>query len=274
MNRIIVPVDFSDASANALTYAVAMAQQFETGLTLVHAYLTPLHIDEMHRTILLESEMDIMHLKEQLMADMVGRVKNRSEVSITTVVAEGGIALLTEEVAKKHDADLIVMGMKGEGKSSSLFGSTTTRIMRQAKYPVLVIPEEAAFRRVKTITLACDFSSDLLSEDYTMVKKIAQATGAKIQVLNVRTETSDLTPEEVTGKMSIARVLEGLPHTFHSVKDDEVTEGIEDFLDDNRSDMLAMVARKHSLLERLFGTVHTRQMSYETEIPLLVLQKK
>jgi hypothetical protein len=37
---------------------------------------------------------------------------------------------------------------------------------------------------------------------------------------------------------------------------------------------LVMVSRKHHFFERMFGTVHTKAMSYQTKIPLLVLQHK
>jgi hypothetical protein len=58
------------------------------------------------------------------------------------------------------------------------------------------------------------------------------------------------------------------------IKDDQVDEGIEDFLEDHPSDLLAMVARKRNLFKKIFKASHTRKMSYETEIPLLLLQEK
>jgi hypothetical protein len=51
-----------------------------------------------------------------------------------------------------------------------------------------------------------------------------------------------------------------------------VEEGINQFIETNPTDILTMVAHKHSLFQRLFGKVHTKIMSYQTEIPLLVLQ--
>ncbi|HEY5370106.1 MAG TPA: hypothetical protein VIJ75_14080 [Hanamia sp.] len=63
-------------------------------------------------------------------------------------------------------------------------------------------------------------------------------------------------------------------HQFHTITDNKVEEGINKFIEQNQTDALAMVAHKHSLFERMFGKVHTKAMSYQTKIPLLVLQNK
>lgn len=97
---------------------------------------------------------------------------------------------------------------------------------------------------------------------------------AFIQILNVRKKETELSTDEMSGKVRTALAFKNLKHGFYMIKDDEVDEGIEDFLEDHPSDLLAMVARKRNLFERIFKASHTRKMSYETEIPLLVLQDK
>jgi hypothetical protein len=51
-------------------------------------------------------------------------------------------------------------------------------------------------------------------------------------------------------------------------------KGINKFIEKESTDILAMVAHRHNLFERMFGKVHAKSMSYQTKIPLLVLQGK
>lgn len=274
MNRIIVPIDFSEASMRAAKYAASISHIFNTGITLLHAYFTPTALDEMHRNILLQTEMELIKVKEKLMSEFSRKLKKDYDVPIKEIIRESGSATAIEETCRQNDAVLIIMGMKGEGKSSSLFGSTTTKVMRQSKYPVLVIPEKAKHKKLKSIVLASNFDSTIEPGCYSVLKTIAKAEGAKIKILNVQEDDSSLTTDQIAGKLNTALALSDIEHEFFTMEDDEVTDGIEDFLDDNPAEMLVMVAQKHNLLQRLFGTIHTREMSYETEIPLLVLQGK
>jgi nucleotide-binding universal stress UspA family protein len=73
--------------------------------------------------------------------------------------------------------------------------------------------------------------------------------------------------------MRVHSNFDGLKRTFNVVTDSDVIYGINNYLENNPAEILAMTARKHSFLERLFGTVHTKKMSYETKIPLLVLKE-
>jgi hypothetical protein len=73
-------------------------------------------------------------------------------------------------------------------------------------------------------------------------------------------------------KTSVA--FSNLHHQFHTINERNVEEGINQFIEKNPTDILAMVAHRHNLFERMFGKVHTKEMSYQTKIPLLVLQNK
>ena len=62
------------------------------------------------------------------------------------IVVEVGIpSKIIVSVAKDKNCDLIVMGMRGQGKSlgDALLGNTVRRVMHQSRLPVLVVqPDE------------------------------------------------------------------------------------------------------------------------------------
>jgi nucleotide-binding universal stress UspA family protein len=166
------------------------------------------------------------------------------------------------------------MGMKGKGQSNSVFGSTATAVIRKSGFPVLVIPEKDDFKPIQHITFASDFDPDVESGSYDLLIKLVQKLRVPVYILNVQKNDCSLGAERVIGKMKTSLAFSGLDTQFHSVYDRNVEEGIHKFIENNPTDMLAMVAHPHNLFERMFGTVHTKNMSCESTVPLLILQEK
>lgn len=272
MKTILVPIDFSDASFNSANYAASLANIFNAELILVHAYLNPGSIDEMPRELFVAPGEDLQEIKERLMEEDVEILRKKFTVKIKGTVKEGIASQVIETTSAEVAADLIVMGVKGKGKSNSIFGSTTNITMRKSHIPVLVIPEETNFHSFNTITLASDFTLETQFNDYRLLKNIAERFDSTIQIVNVRKKNSPFTPEELSEKLNISHSLPGIKYNFYTIEDDDVEDGIEDFLDTYPSSLLVMVARKRNFFERLFGKSNTKEMSKETDIPLLVLQ--
>lgn len=272
MNTIVVPVDFSDASYNSSNYAAALSNIYNANLILVHAYMNPMAIDQMPKVLLLQPEKELQDVKEDLLNENVEIIRKKFTVKVEGIVKEGMALAVIQEVVRNNNVDVIVMGMKGKGKSKSIFGSTTTAAIQKSSVPVLVIPEKAVYKNIEVITLASDLDTETAVRNYDLLKKLAHKNNAFIQILNVRRNKSMLSDKEIAGKLNTALAFPEFEHQFFVVEDDKVDEGIEDFLEDHPSDILAMVSRKHNLFKRLFGTIHTRKMTHETKIPLLVLR--
>lgn len=274
MNNILVPLDFSDASFNAANYAASLSNVFNANIILVHVYMNPRDIDQMPSSLLNQPEKELSEVKEDQLNEYIEILRKKYTVKIKGVIKEGMTTPAILNVAKNENAALIVMGMKGKGKSKSVFGSNTTSVMRKSSVPVLIMPQKVEFKSIEVITLASDFDAETELSNYSLLREIALRNNAFIQILNVRKKTSKLSDDEEAGKLKTALAFENIRHGFYKIKDNEVDEGIEDFLKAHPSEMLAMIARKRNLFERIFKSSHTRKMSYETEIPLLILQDK
>lgn len=274
IKKIIVAVDFSDSSFNAANYAASMSNIFDAELVLVHAFMNPMAIDQMSAELSGQANKELPVVLKEFMQQNVEILQKKFTVKIDSVVKEGPTSTVLEYCVRERNADLVVMGMKGKGKSNSLFGSTTLTHIRKSRVPVLVIPEKTEFKSIETITLASDFDEETELANYRLLKTIAERNNAFVQILNVRKKEMKLSPSEIAGKLNTGIAFNELRHKFFTVEDDEVDDGIEDFLEENPSDMLVMLARRHNFFKRIFGTIHTRKMIHETQIPLLVLQDK
>jgi nucleotide-binding universal stress UspA family protein len=137
--NILVPTDFSSGSEAALDYAVRFAAPFDARIHLLNVigaqligteYGVPVTTTLMQEIILRDQER-----LEQLVAARVGNA------AFGPVILETGDARAQiEQVARRIDADLIVMGTHGRrGVTRLLLGSVAETVLRTAPCPVLLV---------------------------------------------------------------------------------------------------------------------------------------
>jgi nucleotide-binding universal stress UspA family protein len=270
MKNILVPTDFSETSRNATKYAVSLAQSFDATVILINVVAPPVIIDDSIFASVMVTQAEIIDESKKLMEQEIEAFSKKYAVKVIGSVSEG----YASDIISELPADLIVMGMKGQEKSNSVFGSTTTTVIRNSTYPVFVIPQEAVYKQAEHITLAADFDAEIEMDSYAVLLALAEKFNSHIDIVNVQKNASSMNQEKVIGKMQTNVAFSKLNHKFHSINEKNVEEGINKFIEQSSADILAMVAQKHTLFERLFGKVHTKAMSYQTKIPLLVLQNK
>ena len=273
MKKMIVLTDFSEASHNASVYALSLAKEFEAGVTLLN--VTPPTVivhDSMFASVMI-TQAEILQQNRDLMDQAISELSETNGQQITGVTKEGYIFDIISAMVSEENIDLVVMGMKGKGQSHSVFGSTTTTLIRKSDFPVLVIPGEAEYKAIERITYASDFDASVEMSRFAALEKIAQKFSAPVSILHV--ETNDrFTSEDALGKMKTSVHFSRLNPEFHTIREKDVVTGINKFMEQNPCSLLTMVAHKHSLFDRIFGKVHTKEMSLQTKTPLLVLQGK
>ncbi|MEO6683202.1 MAG: universal stress protein [Ginsengibacter sp.] len=273
MKTILVPTDFSNASLNATNYAISLAKVFDSEIVLINI-IPPAAIahDSMFASIMI-TQAEILQQQQDLMQNEIEKLSKQHDGKIKAVVKDGYLSDIIPAVAEEEKANLIVMGMKGKGKSNSIFGSTTTEIIRKFTFPVLVIPEATTYSPITQITYATDFDMALEMDRFTVLIALAEKFSAPVKIVHVE-KNDNFNLENSIGKIKTNLRFSGIPHEFHTINNKNVLEGINEFIQENPCSILAMVAHNHSLFERMFGKVHTKEMSYQTKLPLLILQGK
>lgn len=143
IRRVLVPIDFSEPSKQALRFAKDVAHGFEAQLDL-------LFVAEA-RTIPVFSDTGLPHLGTVKMDPEIVREAGRGleqlsdqvggpPVSTHPHVAEGDVPDQILDFAGTHEVDLIVMATRGlAGLDRLLIGSVTQRVVRAAPCPVLTL---------------------------------------------------------------------------------------------------------------------------------------
>lgn len=144
--KILVPVDFSDASRKALRYASAFAAQFQAKLFLVHVVEFNVVGSDFGLVELSQIEADMRESAVQRLADWL-KHEVGAGISVDARVQCGRPYLEILETAKTEDVDLILIASHGHSSLAHVvLGSTVERIVRHAPCPVLVVrPAEHEF---------------------------------------------------------------------------------------------------------------------------------
>ena len=136
--RILCAVDFSDSSKVALDYAMSLAGESKSSLTLAHVLETrPLYYD-FSPPVAIDFTAWHEEARKRLHELVPGAV--RSSCSVTEVVREGTSYNELLALATELDTDVIVLGVRGRGAVDRFFfGSTTHHVIREARCAVLTL---------------------------------------------------------------------------------------------------------------------------------------
>lgn len=271
MKNIVAAIDFSDASFNAVSYAAYLANAFNSTLIVVHAYTGTEAIDDIPITDIYESASDMDVANKKYLQEQMNALVKKYTVKIKGIIRKGKAISIVKKVAKEEDASVIIMGMKGRGKSNSIFGSTTIGMIGKTELPIIVVPENAEYQPLQNVAIAIDFADKVPVSKYSVLNDLIKKFDPFLQILNVQKKDSDLSAEMIAGKMRSGLIWNKYNHNFNIIQEEDIEKGINNFLKKNPADMLAMVAKKHRLLERVFKKSYTRAMSRQTKIPLLVM---
>jgi nucleotide-binding universal stress UspA family protein len=141
LKKILVPIDFSGYSKNALKYAVPFAKQFNAEILLLYVVEPTIYPADFSFGQIglpgIEEEMrkrgteELAKLAKDEISDVV---KSRTRVETGKAFTE------INRVAKEEEIDLIIIATHGHtGIEHAIFGSTAEKVVRKAPCPVLSI---------------------------------------------------------------------------------------------------------------------------------------
>jgi len=140
--EMLVPVDFSPCSVNALRVAIGMAAP-EGDLTLLHV-IDQQFIEDAVAAGLGSSEDIRNRLKEQAEVSFGAMLEgiDAGQVDIEKMIVVGLPFIEILKIARDLDLPMIIMGVRGRSTPPEevLFGSTAEKVLRGSRVPVLCVP--------------------------------------------------------------------------------------------------------------------------------------
>ena len=140
--RILVAIDGSEHSINALEKAIQIAEKYDGKITLLHAY-TPSLVALPKEYVLIETTPERVDLSGEIGASILADAKAKAEtagVQVETLLKLGQPVEMIIEASDNGRFDLIVMGARGLGPiKEMLLGSVSHGVASHARCPVLIV---------------------------------------------------------------------------------------------------------------------------------------
>lgn len=290
VKRILVPVDFSDASVNAIKLAIDFAEIFKSEIRLFHVYYNPVievapfdtsHAYQINLTNYLhEIEQNARKQLSDLVLEQKKQLaKSKSKVRITQSMSNGLPADEIHSMCNKYRPGLIIMGSKGIGKQSEgMMGSVTLKVVAKSDVPVIALPDNSklvSVGKIQNILYATDF------DEYDQI-----ALAKLINLVHPLDITLHCVHISIGKRRSWDKVkMDGL---MKFVKDeyvdlslksniivsDDVLNGLETYIRENPIDMVALTNHSRGLLDSLFTPSITKMIMQRLDKPLFVFKAR
>lgn len=270
MKTLLVPVDFSPVSMNAVHYAVDMAMDIGASIVLANMYEIPVTFTEVPVAAVSLEEMK--HLSETMLANLKTNLEHQTDgkLKIYTASKLGAVTTEVEALCEKLDPLAVVMGTKGATGLERLFvGSNTLSLIRSSHYPILVVPPGAVYKKIEQIGFASDINEVVKVTPVPVIKKLMETFQAKLYVLHVDYENRNFKPETPEETLLLHTLLADCNPSFEFIENKDVATGIHEFAEKHNLDLLITIPKNHTIGENLFARKHTKDLVFESHIPIL-----
>ncbi|NNC70190.1 MAG: universal stress protein [Flavobacteriaceae bacterium] len=277
MKKLLVPTDFSEQSEYALNVAAQIAK--DTNAEIVVTHMMGLHNTLINTTDNRSAEQALFQLKLSqknfesfLDKDYLKGIQVIDTVENQTVFS--GI----NEVVKKNDIDLIIMGSHGTtGLMQDIFvGSNTEKVVRTSEVPVLVIKNKRENFKINDVVFACDFKLENINV-YKQAMKLFQLFNANVHLIYINipqkfksTEqmkemvTDFLTVVDGDSKKNIEKVV--------YFDDFSVEEGIFNYAKSVDADLVAIPTHGRKGLAHFFAGSITEDIANHLAMPVMTFK--
>lgn len=244
MNRILVPIDFSEPSAYALEVAASIAKYQKAEIVVLHMLGLSEAVLNKDETQEYEEARYYMELAIKRFQPFLDKPYLR-HIKIKQIVQNYKIFKELNKVAQEQDVHLIVMGSHGTSGMNEFFvGSNTEKVVRTSNVPVLVVKIPNPDFQVKNVLFACDFMDDAILA-FKNVKAFAANFFAKLNLIYINTPYDTfVSTAEIEERISKFFFKAGSEQQEVTIYNDYGVElGLMNYAKNNHFDILALPTR-------------------------------
>lgn len=274
--NILVPVDFSEVSGNALTTAIAVCQRQAATLCL-------LHIVENNYVIsppgalgaALAPIPELLKIGKENIAELASRIASEYKIVANHMVQTGVPADEICNWATASNTSLIIMGTHGaSGIKELLMGSTAYRVVKNASCPVLTVPASRVWTNFKKILFPIRITPNAL-EKYTVVRPIIKRNGASLHVAGLvgKSEQDRTADIHIILKSARAKMIEDdVKFSSQVYVCDDVADQLIALARTEEPDLIVITASIENLFKELSLAAYTQQIVNHAKVPVLSIR--
>jgi len=288
IRKILVPVDFSENSLRTAYFALEIGHIYGASVRFLHVYYSPaidmiaapdvnisqFNLDIVINEILTKAKEDMKVFLEKMNVYVAKRALVDAKISHRII--EGVVSDTILSAAETFVPGLIIMGTHGQSnKSSSILGSVVWKIIQKSKIPVLSVPENSSFDDQQN-AYNIMFTTDLDDVDYMTIRKLIVILSPfkNIKLHCVHASDKPINAYQKAKMDEIKDYLSSVisfPLHFKFLESKDYINAFNNYVKDNKIDLICMSTRKRNIIERFFNPSLAKKMVYHSTTPLMII---
>ena len=175
----------------------------------------------------------------------------------------------------KECIEILVMGTTGANGAKQVFlGSTAAKVINKIEIPILAIPKECVFYPIDKVLFSVDYKVDYLPITLHPLLNILNSIKPSIYEVYADEKHVAFTDEQLLNKEALHKILASFTISTHKVTSlplDQVLSCLLEFL---QIDLLIMIKKEKSFIQKLINSSHIRKVSYHLKTPLFILPEQ
>lgn len=262
MIKILVPVDFSATSSNALRYGIQFFGATSLEVTLLHAFSsnpTTMSMKNIDNVIYKDSRQTMERLLEKVQKEFPNvtfntKILNDHAVSSITLLGNSG------------EYNFIVMGTKGASGLKEVFlGSVAGGVISRTSAPVIVVPDTHLFHHLDEVILALGDTSISDPKVLDPLRLLVKLQKSKVKVLHISEKKTD------TIEKTLNTIEDLNPSVEYAFGTGDTNQDLHDYVTMNDSKLICLIRGHKGFFNRLFKESVTLKQTFESHVPLLIL---
>jgi nucleotide-binding universal stress UspA family protein len=280
INRILIPVDFSETGLLALEHGAFMARIFKADLFLLHVIEMAEFAFNVYDPILLvtdEKDEEKEEAASENLQELSEKIAHEYNVHVTPLISRGKVVSRITEAAKNNNIDLIVMGTHGaQGVKEYFMGSNAHKTVSAATCPVITVQTHAQKLGFSTIVLPIDDSFHS-REKVDLVLKLASKYAAQVHILGLINPNEDIDEHKFNMKIDlIENVIKktGLPYIRKIIRGKNLAMEAMKYSNNIKADLIAIMTDEESNLNDPLISMFSQKIVNHSQIPVISIKPK
>ncbi len=277
MKKILVTTDLSANSKSAIRFALQLASQTKCDLVFYHIFEgvenNIWNPKSGNKNVKSAHDSNLEKLNKLVLS-----VYSECNIPVKKIkcVSETGIDVnsMINSYAKKNAMDYICIATRGGGVIKKIIGTNTSLLIQNSPIPVLVIPKGYKVKPINSILYSSDLAN--LKVELAEVKKFAKPLLAEINVFNYDYLADVEEIKTKLDKIALKHKSAGVNFYFKKMKiENTIATHLQADASKTKPSILVLFTKQNkNWYERLFLRQNTKEITFDTKTPLLILRKK
>lgn len=262
-STILVGIDYTKSSENALNYALMLAERTNAKVTLLHVFEFPV----MHTN----SGLYVVDYKAVKAGDLekLEKVKNKAlkkfpTANIECINTTDTLKSFIKDLAKKKNVDYVVLGLQTKDKLSKLLYSTTgVNLSTKIDCPVIIVPEKYTQHDLVHAAISVDNIESIKKQILNKAIDFTKTFKCNSKLIHIQTQDEFLLVNQKRAQQEKAK------WDIKTVKAVDFGSGISTYAKNNKTDLVVIFSHSHSVFYNLFNESNTKHIAFSSKIPVM-----